>query len=246
MTDYQQPGLETADIETSSDDYARRFAGSVGEWFLEVQREALLELLAPAPGATLLDVGGGHGQVTQALIQRGYALTVAGSAAVCSARIQPFLDAGQCAFDVVDFLHLPYPDKAFQTVISFRLLPHVTHWQRFLAELARVAEQAVIVDYPEVRSVNYLTPQLFQFKKQLEGNTRTYSTFARAQLVEAFAPHGFAYAAHIAEFFVPMVVHRALKTPAVSRLLERASRTLALTQALGSPVILKVVREGQT
>ena len=28
---------ETADVETSSDDYARRFAGPVGEWFLERQ-----------------------------------------------------------------------------------------------------------------------------------------------------------------------------------------------------------------
>jgi hypothetical protein len=27
---------ETADIETSSDDYARRFAGKIGAWFLHV------------------------------------------------------------------------------------------------------------------------------------------------------------------------------------------------------------------
>ena len=52
---------ETADVETSSEDYARRFSGRVGEYFLEVQARAALDLLVPWPGARVLDVGGGHG-----------------------------------------------------------------------------------------------------------------------------------------------------------------------------------------
>src|SRR5262245_53053861 len=54
------PGArEEADVATSSADYARRFAGGVGAWFLEVQAKATVELLAPWPGASVLDVGGG-------------------------------------------------------------------------------------------------------------------------------------------------------------------------------------------
>src|SRR3989338_8000949 len=37
---------EAPDIETSSEDYARRFAGPVGAWFLQVQRVAVLRFLS--------------------------------------------------------------------------------------------------------------------------------------------------------------------------------------------------------
>ncbi|MGB3514268.1 MAG: hypothetical protein WBA93_34670 [Microcoleaceae cyanobacterium] len=51
---------ETAEIETSSDDYASRFAGNIGAWLLKIQEEATLKMLAPHPNAKILDVGGGH------------------------------------------------------------------------------------------------------------------------------------------------------------------------------------------
>src|SRR5690348_10446475 len=64
---------ETADVETSSDDYARRFAGTVGAWFLERQADATRELLADLPhGAKVVDVGGGHAQLTPMLVEAGY------------------------------------------------------------------------------------------------------------------------------------------------------------------------------
>src|SRR5512133_2956600 len=97
---------ETADIETSSDDYARRFAGSVGAWFLKVQDTATLRMLSPYPHATVLDVGGGHGQTTAALIDNGYRVTVLGSAESCKARIMPYLKQQRCEFKVGNILGL--------------------------------------------------------------------------------------------------------------------------------------------
>lgn len=235
---------ETADIETSSDGYAARFAGGVGAWFLQVQERATLNMLAPYPGATVLDVGGGHGQITEALVSRDYDVTVVGSDPVCAKRIQPYLDAHRCSFDVVDFLNLPYPDKSFGVVISYRLLPHITQWQRFIEEVCRVAEKAVLLDYPELDSLNALTPHLFGLKKSLEGNTRTYTSFRRADLLAAFRRHGFIYGDHYAQFSAPMVLHRKLKAPAVSSALENAARAFGVTQRWGSPVILKLIREG--
>jgi ubiquinone/menaquinone biosynthesis C-methylase UbiE len=235
---------ETADIETSSDNYATRFAGGVGAWFLRVQEHATLRMLAPYPGATVLDVGGGHGQITGALVARDYDVTVVGSDPVCARRIQPYIDARRCSFEVVDFLNLPYPDKSFGVVISYRLLPHINQWERFIAELCRVAEKAVIVDFPELDSVNAFAPHLFNLKKTLEGNTRTYTSFRRSDLLKVFRRHGFIYGEHYAEFFAPMVAHRKLKAPAVSAALEKVSRVVGLTQRWGSPVVLKLIREG--
>ncbi|NIN66596.1 MAG: methyltransferase domain-containing protein, partial [Anaerolineae bacterium] len=199
---------ETADIETSSDGYARRFSGELGAWFLAVQEEATLAMLAPHRGASVLDVGGGHGQLTPALARQGYQVTVLGSDEVCRTRIQELLDNGQCQFRVGNLLHLPYSDRTFDVAVSFRLLSHVSRWRRFLAELTRVAREAVILDFPSVGSMNALTPVLFRVKRQVEENTRSYRSFREAELVEAFAALGFEPADRYPQFFLPMVLHR--------------------------------------
>lgn len=233
---------ETADIETSSDDYARRFAGGVGEWFLRVQEQATLRMLATYPNATVLDVGGGHGQLTDGLLRNGFQVTVLGSSEECRARIRAYLEAGQVAFKVGNILDMPYPDRAFDVVVSYRLLPHVTRWEEFLAEMARVARKAVVLDYPEARSINYLAPRLFRLKKRLEANTRRFTCFREAELLGIFEALGFRSAHRFPEFFLPMVLHRALKQPALSAAAERFFRLTGLTGLFGSPVILKVVR----
>lgn len=233
---------ETADIETSSDDYARRFSGDVGSWFLEIQEKATLPMLAPHPGARILDVGGGHGQLTHALLRNGYQVTILGSAEVCKQRIQKFLTEKNCAFEVGNILALPYAPQTFDIVISYRLLPHVTQWRQFVSELTRVARIAVIVDYPAVRSLNVLTPVLFQLKKRLEGNTRPYTSFWEARLIEVFRAAGFRRAERYPEFFLPMVFHRMVKLPRLSRAMESIFRSSGLTALLGSPVILKCIR----
>lgn len=234
--------LETPDIETSSDDYATRFAGKVGEWFLKVQEKATLKMLKPYPGASILDVGGGHGQTTKALIDAGYDLTVFGSDPVCKERIAQYVDSGQCKFEAGNLLDLPYPDDAFDVVLSYRLLPHIEQWQHLIEEFSRVARKAVILDYPEKRSVNVIAPQLFKMKKQMEGNTRPFTLFSRAEVTEQFNQHGYQFKDAYGEFFLPMVLHRKLKSPGISSAAEDVCRALGLTGLFGSPVVVKYIR----
>ena len=59
-TNKEEVYSQKADIETSSEDYARRFSGKVGEYFLTVQSEITLQLLEQWEKAKVLDVGGGH------------------------------------------------------------------------------------------------------------------------------------------------------------------------------------------
>lgn len=233
---------ETADIETSSDDYAGRFAGAIGAWFLKVQAEATLKMLAPYPGATVLDVGGGHGQLTGTLLEHGYRVTVLGSDPVCQKRIQHFVTANQCVFNVGNILDLPYAARQFDVVVSYRLLPHVTQWQTYLTELTRVADQAVVLDFPTKRSVNAIAPYLFQFKKRVEKNTRHYTCFDEQVLVKTFEELGFAYGTRYAQFFLPMVLYRLMKSPRFATAVEHVFRQVGLTSLFGSPIILKVVR----
>lgn len=238
---------EMADVETSSEGYARRFTGAVGRYFLKTQEEAVLRLLAEWPRARVLDVGGGHAQLAPALVARGHAVTVVGSRAVCRERLDREIPPGTFEFQACDLLDLPFPDRSFDVVLAFRLLAHVPRWRELAAELARVAGRAVIVDYSDTRSFNALYGRFFHWKKRIEGNTRTFITFRPGEVRSELARHGFGRPVEVRQFFVPMVVHRVLGkvlgTAAPSRLLEAVSTGLGLTRALGSPVILRVQRE---
>jgi ubiquinone/menaquinone biosynthesis C-methylase UbiE len=261
---------ETADIETSSDDYATRFSGAIGEWLLQIQEDATARMLADFAGARVLDVGGGHGQLTPYLVRSGFEVTVTGSSEICRKRIEPFLEngrdageqsgredtrkgagesgrrgedkGGRCGFEVADHLAMPFDDRSFDVVLCFRLLTHVRRWRELVAELARVADRAVIVDFSSVRSFNYIAPQLFKFKKRVEKNTRPFICYREADIVSAFAESGFVRADRYPQFFLPMALHRMVGSPGFSRLKEGGLRLFGLTSLFGSPVVLKLVR----
>jgi ubiquinone/menaquinone biosynthesis C-methylase UbiE len=160
---------EDADVETSSDDYAKRFAGPVGEWFLRLQARTTADLVARWPGASVLDVGGGHGQLARPLVEAGYDVTVFGSDPVCGERLKEMTDARLVRFFSGDLLALPFPDRSYDVVTCFRLLPHAAAWRALIGQLARVARKAVVIDYPTRRSVNALSGALFGLKKGVEG-----------------------------------------------------------------------------
>jgi SAM-dependent methyltransferase len=237
------PIQETPDVETSSEGYAHRFSGEVGRFFLEVQNAAVLELLAPWPGARVLDVGGGHAQLAPALVDRGFRVTVAGSEEVCRERLDRALPPGSFDFHACDLLNLPYPDQAFDVVVSLRLLAHVERWRELVAELCRVASRAVILDFSDSRSFNQLYGPLFPWKRAVEGNTRAFHIFKPGEVAAEAARHGFGRPAERRQFFLPMVVHRALRSGGFSRVSERVSSVLGLTRWLGSPIVLRIERE---
>jgi len=236
--------MENADVETSSEAYARRFAGGVGGWFLAVQAEATRDLLRPFPRARIVDVGGGHGQLAAPLADAGHDVTVVGSSEACRARVQSLVDRGGVRFQAADLLRLPFAARAFDVALAFRLLPHVARWRELVAELCRVAARAVIVDYPTTRSLNAVAGPLFGVKKRVEGDTRPFAVFDDGEVESAFASEGFRVAARRPEFAVPMALHRALGMAPLSRGLERAARLSGLTSRLGSPVIVRADRLG--
>jgi SAM-dependent methyltransferase len=233
---------EDADVVTSSDAYARRFSGAVGSYFLERQRAAVLELLRPWPGARVLDVGGGHGQVTGPLVEAGYDVTVLGSDPACEARVREWTGAGRARFLAADLLAPGLPERCFDVVLSLRLLPHVQRVADIVATLARLARFAVIVDYPTRRSVNAAAGLLFGLKQGVEGDTRPFTVFTDREIETAFEAHGFSPTARRPQFLAPMALYRALSSAGLARALEGTARALGLTSALGSPVVLRLER----
>jgi len=235
-------GDETADIHASSDEYAARFGGPVGEWLLSVQERAVLDAL-DEECTSVLDVGGGHGQIALPLARANRSVTVLGSSHVCATRLRESIESGLISFRAGNLVELPFVPASFNLVVSFRLMSHCTAWRTLVAEMCRTASHAVIVDYPVWFSFNLLSPLLFSIKRRLEGNTRAYRLFSSLEVRREFRKHGFRCVSVKKQFFFPMGLHRALKSPRASRLLESVARALLLTRVFGSPVVASFVRE---
>ncbi len=244
MTLAATPAREDADVESSSEMYARRFAGPVGQWFLELQARLTLECLSGLPpGAAVLDVGGGHAQLAGPLADAGYKVTVVGSDPSCGTRLASLVAAGRCRFQAADLLALPYGDQAFEAVVCYRMLAHSIDWRRLVGELCRVARHRVVVDYPARRSVNVASEMLFRIKNSIErGTTRPFALYGRGEVGRAFAAVGFQVTAERPQFFLPMAFYRLAGSAALARSAEGLARSAGLTGLLGSPVIARADR----
>ena len=243
--EHSDPPREDADIGTSSEDYARRFTGSVGRWFVTTQSRMTLSLLRALPaGASILDVGGGHAQITPPLIEAGYEVTVVGSDPVCAARLEPWITQGRCMFQAVDLQALPYEDRSFDAVVCLRLLPHSIDWTGLIRELCRVARRTVVLDYPSSRSANLVAAHMFYLKKRVELNTRRFMIFRPRDIHTVFQDSGFSVREERPQFFLPMVLHRMGNHAALSRVAETPGRLLGLTRWFGSPILIRADRRG--
>jgi SAM-dependent methyltransferase len=244
MTLAATPAREDADIESSSELYARRFAGPVGQWFLELQARLTLACLRGlSPGATVLDVGGGHAQLAPPLVEAGFQVTVVGSDPTCGLRLASLTSAGRCRFEVADLLALPYTDHAFDAVVCYRLLAHSIDWRRLVGELCRVARHRVVVDYPARRSVNVASEALFRIKNSIErGTTRPFALYGRREVARAFAAAGFQVTEERPQFFLPMALYRLAGSAGLAGAAESLARSVGVTGLLGSPVIARADR----
>lgn len=238
------PFPETADIETSNDDYATRFRGAVGAWMLNVQERGVLGMLSGKvkPGAKILDIGGGHGQLAHPLVRDGYQVEVLSSAESCRHRIGGLVESGKCGFKVGNVIELPYPDKSFDAVVAVRMLTHCAQWEKLVAEMCRVSKGVVVADYPTSQSLNAGAPALFNAKKKYEKNTREWRLFQHSEVDAAFEAAGYVRTGRFVQFLLPMVVHRALKCKPLSAFMEGVFRAICFTRLWGSPVIVRMER----
>ena len=228
------------DIETSSAEYAARFSGPAGEYLLEVQDKCVEALVSGYSGGSIIDVGGGHGQLLGLYAQLGMKVTVQGSSDRCFARLTP--DSQAYRRVVSNLNELPFEDQSFDVAVAVRLISHMDDWVATLTEMCRVARLAVVIDYPSKRSLNALTPLLFKLKRGIEKNTRTYTSFSHVELSKVFQSQGFTRITEHKQFFMPMVVHRMLGGGRLPRMLEQICRSIGLTRLLGSPIIMRAER----
>jgi len=228
------------DRETSGPEYAHRFDGPVGQWFLDVQTRYVLDLVHEAHPhggkLSVLDLGGGHGQLTDAFLDAGHRVVVHGSDLCCHERLRE--QGPRIGRIVSGFRSLPFADGSFDLVTAVRVLAHVEDWEKILAEAARVSRELILVDFPVHGPLSVMASALFGAKLRVEGgHVRPYFEYMPGEVEYAFAQWQCARAGLRRQFALPMALHRMLRHPRWSRAMEGVARVLGVTRVTGSPVL---------
>jgi SAM-dependent methyltransferase len=145
-------------------------------------------------------------------------------------------------FLVGDAQTLDFRDRTFDVVVSLRLVMHAPDWRACVAELCRVADRLVILDYPSRRSVARFQSTTRSILHSLGVRTEPYRVLSHRDVVEALDRSGFRVRSVHRQFVLPIAFHKLMRsrrlTVAIEGLLDRAG----LLKIFGSPVTLVAER----
>jgi SAM-dependent methyltransferase len=227
-----------ADPSTARTFDDRRFGGPIGDLVASTQATVLANFIGRIQQRAILDVGTGTGRAALLLARGGAQVTAvdASEAMLSVARARADREHVSVRFLHGDAHALQFADRSFDVAISLRVLMHTPEWQRCIAELCRVAERLVVVDYPSATSVAWIESIGRRAAHALGRRTEPYRVFTDRAIADAFDRNGFRIRSVHRQFVLPIALHKAIGsrrfTARVEDLLDRAG----LLDALGSPV----------
>ena len=233
-----------ADPATARNFDDRRFGGPIGDLVASAQARVLANFIGRIQQREILDVGTGTGRAALLLARGGARVTGvdASEAMLDVARARAAADGVGVRFQLGDAHALDFPDRSFDVVVCLRVLMHTPRWRDCVAELCRVAERLVIVDYPAAASFALFESATRRVTHGLGARTEPYRVFTDGTIAGAFEHSGFRIRSTRRQFVLPIAFHKAIGsrrlTTGVENLLEKAG----LLKVLGSPVSIVAER----
>lgn len=224
---------------------SKKFSGPIGELIAKSQARVLANMVGRIKDRDMLDVGTGTGRAALILALGGARVTAVDASeemlAIARQRAAEQLMTS-IKFQRGDAHNLDFADRSFDVVVSFRMLMHTPQWQRCVAELCRVAERLVIVDYPSATSVALFESLARRATHAMGANTEPYRVFTRRSIAEAFDRNGFRIRSVHRQFVLPIGFHKMIGSRRFTTSTERMLDHAGLLKPFGSPVTLVAER----
>ena len=222
----------------------RRFGGPIGELIARTQARVLANMAGRIKDREMLDVGTGTGRAAFILALGGAHVTAvdASEEMLAIARQRAADQLLKITFQQGDAHALDFPDRSFDAVVSFRMLMHTPQWKRCVAELCRVAERLVIVDYPSATSVALFESLARRVAHAAGAKTEPYRVFTHGTIAEAFDRNGFRIRSVHRQFVLPIAFHKAIRSRRFTLWSENVLDHAGLLEPFGSPVTLVAER----
>lgn len=233
-----------ADPATARTFDERRFGGPIGELVAAEQGRVLTNFIGRVHGRRILDVGTGTGRAAVFLARGGAVVTGvdASNAMLDIARERAAGDGVTVRFLLGDAHALEFPDRTFDVTISLRLLMHAPGWRDCVAELCRVADRLVILDYPSATSFAAIESAARRLLSRLRVPTEPYRVLTDRAVRRALEQSGFRVRSVHRQFVLPIALHKAIGSVRFTRAAERGLSRIALRGLCGSPVTLVAER----
>jgi len=222
----------------------KRFSGPIGELVAGTQARVITNFIGRIQGRRILDVGTGTGRAAL-LLARGAAVVTAVDASeemLAVARERAAAQAVNIRFQKGDAHALDFPDRSFDVVVSLRLVMHAPKWRTCVAELCRVADRLVILDYPSRRSVALFQSAARGMFSALGVRTEPYRVFSHKEIARTLERSGFRVRSAHRQFVLPIAFHKLMGSRRLTAATERALDRAGLLKIFGSPVTLVAER----
>jgi ubiquinone/menaquinone biosynthesis C-methylase UbiE len=222
----------------------RRFGGPIGALVASEQARVLSNFVGRIHDRRILDVGTGTGRAALLFARGGARVTAidASEPMLALARRRAADERADIRFLVGDAQTLDFPDRTFDVVVSLRLLMHAPRWRACVAELCRVADRLVILDYPSRRSVALLQSTTRRVIHALGVRTEPYRVFSNREIVEALKRSGFRVRSVHRQFVLPIAFHKLIRSRRLTLAIEGFLDRAGLLKIFGSPVTLVAER----
>ena len=135
-----------------------------------------------------------------------------------------------------------FPTATSTLVVAFRLLMHTPQWKRCLAEMCRVSDRLVIIDYPSATSFALLESWARRVAQTIGLRTEAYRVFTQGTIAAALEQNGYRIRSMHRQFVLPIAFHKIFGSRRFTLWSERVLDRIGLLKPFGSPVTLVAER----
>jgi len=222
---------------------SKRYSTPERQFFSELEKEAVEELLSDVSGARLLEVGCGTGRFTRYLAHKKRIITIDASPAMMRYCLDRALEDGSrqnISPILADAFRIPLRDGSLDCVFSIHVLWHFPNYRDAIREIRRVLSDqgAFIFDFINAKSYLELARATIRRRKTVQDMPVWEERLTMEQVTSVLSEFGFSISRSIALNSFPFLYRISQFNESLARRIEKSSSRHGLASTIGKRIFV--------